>query len=76
MVVEAALPGAVEAVAASSADGLTAAAVLVVGSDVPDRFVQPNGIVFSSHSFQFGFQDDGVGEGLQVRPLALDVAEE
>jgi hypothetical protein len=76
MVLEAALPGAVEAVAAGLADGLTAAAVLVVGSDVPDRFVQPNRIVFSSHSFQFGFQDDGVGEGLQVRPLALDVAEE
>jgi hypothetical protein len=33
MVVEAALPGAVEAVAAGLADGLTPAAVLVVGSD-------------------------------------------
>jgi hypothetical protein len=42
MVVEAALPGAVEAVAAGLADGFATALVLVVGSDVPDRFVQAN----------------------------------
>jgi hypothetical protein len=35
MVVEAALPGAVEAVGASLTDGFATAFVLVVGSDVP-----------------------------------------
>ena len=50
MVVEAALPGAVETVAAGLADGLTATAVFVVGSDIPDRLLEPNRVVFSSHS--------------------------
>jgi len=56
-------------------DGLPAAFVFVVGSDVADRLVQTNRIVFSPHSL-FGFEEDRVGDGLQVPPLALDVTEE
>jgi hypothetical protein len=63
MVVQAALPGAVQAVAAGLADGFATAFVLVVGSDVPDRFVQANRIVFRPHPCYFGFEQGGVGDG-------------
>jgi hypothetical protein len=76
MVVESPLPGALESVAAGLPDGFAATGVLVVGSHVSDRFVQPHGIVFDLDSCQFSFQQRRLGDGLQVRPLTLDVAEE
>jgi hypothetical protein len=76
MVVESPLPGALKSVVAGLPDGFAATGVLVVGSHVPDRFVQPHGIVFRSDSEKFGFQQRRLGDGLQVRPLTLDVAEE
>jgi hypothetical protein len=48
MVVQAALPGTFETVAAGLPDRFTAAFVFVVGGDVPDRFVQANRIVFGT----------------------------
>ena len=74
--VRAALASAVQPVAAGLADGLAAAGVLVVGGHVPDRLVESNRIVFHSHSFQFDINCGGIGDGLQVRPLAFEVAEE
>jgi hypothetical protein len=76
MVVESPLPGALKSVAAGLPDGFAATGVLVVGSHVSDRFVQPRGIVFRSDSDKFGFQQRRLGDGLQVRPLTLNVAEE
>lgn len=46
MVVEAALPGALESVAAGLPDGFAATGALVVGAHVSDRFVQSHGVVF------------------------------
>ena len=73
MVVQAVLASAVRPVAAGWADGLAPAGVLVVGGHVPDRLVESNGIVFRSRSYQFDIKCGGVGDGLQVRPLAFDV---
>ena len=55
---------------------LAAAGVLVVGGHVPDGLVESNRIVFHSHSFQFDIKCGGIGDGLQARRLAFDVAEE
>lgn len=80
MLVEAALPGAVESVAAGLSDGFAAASVLIVGSDVADRLVQPDGIVFRSHSCEFGFEQGLVarwqtaGQDHRRRPTAAATA--
>jgi hypothetical protein len=74
MVVQALLPSPVETVAAGLPDS-PAAVVFVVGGDVADRLVQSNGIVFGPHSCYFGFEKGRFSDGLQVRPLALDVTE-
>lgn len=50
--------------------------VLVVGSDVADGGVQTDAVVLDAHPLQLDGEDLGIGDGLQVRPLALDVAEE
>ena len=76
MVVQAALASAVQPVAAGLADGLAPAGVLVVGSHITDGLVESNRIVFRSQSCQFAIKCSGIGDGLQVRPLAFDVAEE
>jgi hypothetical protein len=76
MVAESPLPGALESVAAGLPDGFSATGVLVVGSHVSDRFVQAHGIVFRSDSSKFGLQQRRLRDGLRVRPLTLDVAEE
>jgi len=76
MAVESLLPGTLESVAAGLPDGFAATGVLVVGSHVSDRFVQPHGIVFRSYSCKFGCQQRWLGDGLQLRPLGLDVAGE
>jgi hypothetical protein len=49
-----------EAVSAGLTDGLSAALVFVVEGDVSDRGVQPNGVVFGSHTVQFGFKCGGL----------------
>ncbi len=49
--------------------------MFVVGGEVADRLVQANRMVFRSYSHSFGFQQGWVGDGLQVRPLTLDVTE-
>src|ERR671910_1432087 len=61
-------PGFTERVAAPFA--------FVVGGDVADAGVQPDGVVFGPDVVKFGFEFAGVADLLQVWPLALDVAEE
>jgi hypothetical protein len=46
------------------------------GGHVSDRFVPPDGVVFCSDSWQFCFEQGGVGDGIQVRPLGFDMADE
>lgn len=65
-------PGVVEAGAASVSEGLTSAVVLVVGSDVADAFVEPDGVVVGPEPVEFGFQVAGVGDLVQVGPLAFE----
>jgi len=69
-----ACPG--EPVAAFPADGITSAFVFVVGGDVADRGVQAHSVVFQAHLVELGVELAGVADLLQVRPLALDVAEQ
>jgi hypothetical protein len=44
--------------------------------DVADAGVQAHGVVLVSAAFQFGFEFPAVADAFQVRPLALDVAEQ
>jgi hypothetical protein len=50
--------------------------VLVVGGDVADGFVQPDGVVVEADAFELGAQDRGVVDGVQVGPVGLDVPEQ
>ena len=65
-----------EPLAAGLADLGAAAAVLVVGGDIADPGVQPDGVVVGTDHLQFGAELVGVADGFPVGPLALDVAEE
>jgi hypothetical protein len=77
MVVEAAPAGLVEPVAAGLAGlRLRGRVFRRCGGHAPDRFVPPDGFVFCSDFWQFCFEQGGVGDGIQVRPLGFDVAEE
>ncbi len=73
-VCDAVLACAGEPVAAGLADGITSAFVLVAGGDVADGCVQPDGVVLGLDVVQLGVELAGVADLLQVRPLALDVA--
>lgn len=70
------LSGSSQAVLVGLADGLAATGVLVVGCDVADAGVQTGGVVLGAHSIELGPQDDGIGDGQQVRPLVLERAVE
>src|SRR5512132_642109 len=65
-----------KSLAAGRADLGAAAAVLIVGGDVADPGVQPDGVVVGADHLQFSAELVGVAELLQVGPLALDVPEE
>lgn len=73
MVIPAGLVGGGEAVAAGLADGVATPFVLVVGSDISDALVEPNGVVVAAHPFELGGKYGGVADGEQVRVLGLDV---
>src|SRR5512132_1176573 len=65
-----------KSLAAGRADLGAAAAVLIVGGDVADPGVQPDGVVVGADHLRFSAELVGVAELLQVGPLALDVPEE
>src|SRR5215211_8375796 len=65
--------GPLESVASSVADGVAAAFVLVVRCDVPDRFVEPDRVVFEADAFELAGEHGGVGDGHEMRVFALDV---
>lgn len=67
-----ALAGLSEAVAASLADRLAAAGVIVVWVDVAEPLVQPDGVVLELHAGKLSAQRGWVPDREQVRPLALD----
>jgi hypothetical protein len=64
-----------ESLAAGLADLGAAAAVLVVGGDIADAGVQPDGVVVGADHLQFSAELVGVADVFQVGPLTLDVAE-
>ena len=55
VVVEAFLAGLVESVSAGLPDGVAAAFVFVVGCDVADAFVEPDGVVVLTDHVEFGW---------------------
>ena len=64
--------GGFEAGFAGLADGFAAAGVFVVGGDVADTGVQPDGVGVGLDDGQLGPQGGGVGDRQQVWPLGLD----
>jgi hypothetical protein len=50
--------------------------VFVVGRDVAQALVEPDGVVEQAYGVQLGFEVAGVGDLVQVRVLALDVPEQ
>jgi len=75
-VVDPGLAGGEQAVASGLAQGVAAAMVLVVGGDVADAGVQPDGVVLLADRVQLQCQLGGVVDLLQVRPVGLDVPEQ
>ena len=65
-----------ESVTAGLADGVSAAVVFVVGGDVADAGVQPDGVVLDPDAVEFGGKVAGVTDLLQVRPVAFDMPEQ
>lgn len=61
---------------AGAADLGAAAVVLVGGRDVADRGVQPHGVVVAADAGELCVERAGVGDAGEVRPVALEVAEE
>ncbi len=76
MVCDALAAGAHEPDASCATDLRTAAFVLVVGRDVADAGVQPDGVVLDAYDGELGAQDRWVGDRVEVWPVGLDVAEE
>jgi hypothetical protein len=54
----------------------TSSEVLVFGGHIADAGVQPDGVVLEPHAFELTLELAGVGDLLQVRPFAFDVAEQ
>jgi hypothetical protein len=50
--------------------------MLVIGGDVRDAGVQADRVVLGADAGELGIEGGGVGDGDQVRPVALEVAEE
>ena len=65
-----------EPVTAGLADAVAASVVFVVGGDVADPGVQAHGVVLGADAVELGLENAGVGDLLQVRPVALDVPEQ
>ena len=65
-----------DSVAAGLADGFASAFVFVVGGDVADGGVQPDGVVLGPDPVELAVEFAGVADLLQVRPFALDVTEQ
>ena len=65
-----------EAVVSGLADGFASTVVLVGGGDVADALVQSDRVVVLPSGVEFGAQDAGVGDGVQVRVLGFEVSEE
>ena len=59
-----------------TADAGPAAVVLVVGGDVADRGVQPVVLYSPRIAGELGVEGGGVGDAGEVRPVALQMAEE
>ena len=71
VVFESVVSGSCEALPAGLTDVFSSAVVLVVGSEVADRFVQPHGVVLDPNAGQLVLQDGGVADVFEVGPLAL-----
>ena len=61
---------------AGAADRRSAAVVLVIRGDVADRGVQADCVVLGADPVKLGIERGRVGDGGEVRPVALQVAEE
>jgi hypothetical protein len=66
-------PGLFQPGLAGLADSFAATFVLVVGGDVADPGVQPDGVVVLADDGQLGTQGGGVADGEQVRLFDLEV---
>ena len=65
-----------EAIAAGLADRVAVSVVFVVGGDVADAGVQPDGVVLLADLVQFEVELAGVADLLEVWPVGLDVPEQ
>jgi hypothetical protein len=70
------IAGAAHPRGASTTDLRAAAVMLVIGGDVADRGVQPDRVVFPAHARELAIQDGRGADRAQVRPVALEMAEE
>lgn len=60
----------------SFADGFSSAVVLVIGGDIADSFVQPDGVVVVLSVVELSGQCGRVGDRVQVGVLGFEMAEE
>ena len=74
MVGDALLSGSVKAVASGGSDGVSLAAVFLVGGDVADAGVQADGVVALLLGFEFGAQHVDVGDEFEVGLFGLEGA--
>src|ERR1039458_9107537 len=61
---------------AGAPDPRPAAVVLVIGGDVADAGMEADGVVLGADAGELGVKRGRVGDGGQVWPVALEVAEE
>ena len=76
MVGDALSAGSGEAVASGGSDGVSKAAVFLVGGDVADAGVQSDGVVALSLDFEFGAEHVDVVDEFEVGLFGLEVAEQ
>ena len=72
---DACLPCLLKPPLAGPPDGGSPTVVLVVGGNVADPSVQAHPVVFGAGPVQLGFEHDRVVDVLEVRPVALEMAE-
>lgn len=65
-----------ESSVAGFADGVAAAEVLILGCDVTDAGMKPDGVVFAADAVEFGGELCEVVDVFEVGPFALDVSPE